>query len=77
MLCACSAASAAGKSNFAFSAPYGRHAESWNVCDSLGEAQETAGDEPGAIASYHKSLALNPQNYHAQARLKELEAKTQ
>jgi tetratricopeptide (TPR) repeat protein len=47
--------------------------DSWNCYDSLGEAQEAAGDKPGAVASYRKSLALNPQNFHAQARLKELE----
>jgi pimeloyl-ACP methyl ester carboxylesterase len=48
--------------------------ESWNAYDSLGEAQEAAGDKPGAIASYHKSLQFNDQNQHAAARLKELEA---
>jgi len=47
--------------------------ESSNVYDSLGEAQETSGDPKAAVASYRKSLQLNPGNRHALARLKELE----
>jgi dienelactone hydrolase len=48
--------------------------ESSNAYDSLGEAQEAAGDKQAAIANYHKSLSLNDQNQHAGARLQELEA---
>ena len=47
--------------------------ESANVYDSLAEAQEAAGDKPGAIANYNKSLQLNSDNDHAKTRLKELE----
>lgn len=46
--------------------------ESWNTYDSLGEAQEKNGDTEAAIASYGKSLALNPSNGHAADRLNTL-----
>jgi len=39
--------------------------ESWNVHDSLGEALLAAGETAASIASYEKSLALNPQNTSA------------
>ncbi len=38
---------------------------SWNVHDSLGEALLAAGETEAAIASYQKSLDLNPQNTSA------------
>jgi tetratricopeptide (TPR) repeat protein len=37
-----------------------RHPESANVWDSLGEAYVTKGDKEKAIASFKKSLSLNP-----------------
>jgi len=36
--------------------------ESWNVFDSLGEGLAQLGDTTAAIASYEKSLELNPEN---------------
>lgn len=48
--------------------------ESWNAYDSLGEAYMTNGDKELAIASYKKSLALNPDNAAGAAMLKKLEA---
>ena len=36
--------------------------DSWNTWDSLGEAQRTKGDTVTALASYRRSLALNPGN---------------
>jgi tetratricopeptide (TPR) repeat protein len=35
------------------------HPDSWNVYDSLGEAQAAAGDKKGAIENYSKALSLN------------------
>lgn len=43
-----------------------------NVFDSLGEAYLAQGDKPRAIASYQKSLALNPYNDNARNVLKTL-----
>ena len=37
-----------------------RHPESANVWDSLGEGYATKGDKEKAIASFKKSLSLNP-----------------
>jgi CubicO group peptidase (beta-lactamase class C family) len=45
---------------------------SWNAYDSLGEAHAAAGDREKAIASYQRSLDLNPQNANAAAMLKTL-----
>jgi len=36
--------------------------ESWNVWDSLGEALHGSGDLDGALATYEKSLKLNPES---------------
>lgn len=49
--------------------------ESWNAYDSLGEAYMNNGDKELAIASYKKSLALNPKNAGGAEMLKKLEAK--
>jgi glyoxylase-like metal-dependent hydrolase (beta-lactamase superfamily II) len=43
--------------------------DSWNVHDSLGEALLAAGDTEAAVASYERSLALNPANASATAAL--------
>lgn len=45
---------------------------SWNVWDSLGEAQRAAGDTAGALASYRRSLTLNPGNTSAQSAIAEM-----
>ena len=45
------------------------HPASWNAFDSLGEIQELAGDKPGAIASYRRSLQLKPDNANAQVHI--------
>ena len=37
------------------------HPESWNVWDSLGEAQAAAGETRDAIANYEKALSLAPE----------------
>jgi CubicO group peptidase (beta-lactamase class C family) len=47
----------------------------WNVYDSLGEVYMEVGDREKAIASYKKSLELNPANGNAAAMLKRLEAR--
>lgn len=44
-----------------------------NVWDSLGEAYMLKGDKPRAIASYKKSLELNPNNKNAEERIKQME----
>lgn len=49
------------------------HPGSWNVYDSLGEAYATQGNRELAVASYKKSLELNPKNDGAAAALKKLE----
>ena len=48
---------------------------SWNAFDSLGEAYAAKGDKPQAIASYQKSLELNPNNHDGKQMLKKLQAK--
>jgi CubicO group peptidase (beta-lactamase class C family) len=50
------------------------HSDSWNAYDSLGEAYAAAGDRTRAIASYERSLALNPQNTNARTALDRLRA---
>lgn len=47
--------------------------EAWNTYDSLGEAYMTNGDKEQAIASYKKSLTLNPQNSNGAQMLKKLQ----
>jgi len=49
-----------------------RFPESWNAFDSLGEACAAAGDRAKAIASYERSLQLNPQNANAAEMLEKL-----
>ena len=49
--------------------------ESWNVYDSLGEAQAKAGDTALAIQNYERSLKLNPQNEPGKAALAKLRGK--
>lgn len=43
--------------------------DSFNLFDSLGEAQENKHDTAAAIASYRRSLKLNPNNTNATAHL--------
>ena len=43
-----------------------------NCYDSLAEIYEAAGDKGGAIASYKRSLELNPKSQHSIERLKVL-----
>ncbi|TFW15878.1 dienelactone hydrolase [Massilia arenosa] len=50
--------------------------ESANLHDSLGEAFEVARDVPQALASYRRSLSLNPANTHASTRITALTAST-
>ena len=47
---------------------------SWNVHDSLGEAYAAAGQREKAIASYEKSLELNPSNTSGADQLRKLKA---
>jgi tetratricopeptide (TPR) repeat protein len=49
---------------------------SWNVHDSLGEAYAADGQRDRAIASYEKSLALNPTNTNATDQLRKLKTPT-
>ncbi|HXI04511.1 MAG TPA: alpha/beta fold hydrolase [Candidatus Saccharimonadales bacterium] len=49
------------------------HPDSWNAHDSLGEAYAKSGDRERAIASYRKSLELNPGNKNAVEKLAALE----
>jgi Flp pilus assembly protein TadD len=44
--------------------------KSFNTYDSLGEAYQADGNKPLAIASYRKSLELNPANQNAVDRIK-------
>ena len=53
------------------------HGQSWNAFDSYGEVLEQAGERSGAIASYRRSLALNPDNSNAVEHLRALEAPAQ
>ncbi len=46
--------------------------DAWNTYDSLGDAYMKSGDKELAIASYKKSLSLNPQNVGGAAMLKKL-----
>jgi CubicO group peptidase (beta-lactamase class C family) len=48
------------------------HPDSWNVHDSLGEAYAEDGQRDRAIASYEKSLALNPASTSAPEALRKL-----
>ena len=48
--------------------------DSWNAYDSFGECLATAGQRERAIASYRKSLELNPGNANGRAALEKLEA---
>ena len=43
-----------------------------NAWDSMGEAQAAKGDREQAIASYRRSLALDPKNANAAAQLRKL-----
>jgi CubicO group peptidase (beta-lactamase class C family) len=52
------------------------HPASANVYDSLGEAYAAAGDTTRAIASYEKSLALDPSSENAKAALAKLRGAT-
>jgi len=45
------------------------HPDSANAFDSLGEGEEAQGDKAAAIQAYQRSLALNPDNRHAQQAL--------
>ncbi len=47
---------------------------SWNVHDSLGEAYAADGQRDRAIASYEKSLTLNPSNTNGTEQLRKLKA---
>ena len=51
----------------------GLYPESWNAWDSLGEVAAKAGRKEQAIASYRKSLELNPNNKNGRAMLDQLE----
>ncbi len=48
------------------------HPDSWNVHDSLGEAYLKAGRTEAAVASYERSVALNPGNVQGVETLKRL-----
>jgi CubicO group peptidase (beta-lactamase class C family) len=50
------------------------HPDSWNVYDSLGEACAEDGQRERAIASYEKSLKLNPANSNGEEALQRLRA---
>ncbi|HKP11251.1 MAG TPA: tetratricopeptide repeat protein, partial [Blastocatellia bacterium] len=47
--------------------------QSWNVYDSLGEAYMANGEKELAIASYKKSLELNPKNQNGASMLKKIQ----
>ncbi|WP_342249796.1 serine hydrolase domain-containing protein [Sphingomonas sp. OTU376] len=47
--------------------------DSWNAHDSLAEALAEAGDRPGAIAEYRRSLELNPGNDNGREVLEKLQ----
>jgi len=49
--------------------------DSANLHDSLGEAYETAKNKSGALASYSRSLELNPGNVHAVTRIAALRSR--
>jgi tetratricopeptide (TPR) repeat protein len=48
--------------------------QSWNVHDSLAEGLLKAGDRAGAIASYERSLRLNPENANGKHMLEQIRA---
>ncbi len=48
--------------------------DSWNVYDSLGDAYFASEEHQKAKESYQKSLDLNPENTHAEERIKEIES---
>jgi Flp pilus assembly protein TadD len=48
--------------------------DSANAWDSLAEGLAEAGDRQGAIASYRKSLALNPDNDNAKRMIEKLQS---
>lgn len=50
--------------------------DSWNAYDSLAEALLATGDEPGAVAMYEKSVALNPENTNGQEALARIRGAT-
>ena len=49
--------------------------KSYNVFDSLGDAQLELGNEDEALRSYMKSLKLNPENINAQNAIEKLSNK--
>ncbi len=51
------------------------HPDSWNAHDSLGEAHMTAGQRELAVASYRRSLELNPANENGKQMLARLKAR--
>ena len=57
----------------AFEANAGRHPDSWNAWDSLGEALGVAGRRQEAMTAYRRSLSLNPENEGGARALKTLE----
>lgn len=48
---------------------------SWNAYDSLGERNMNVGNTTQVIASYQRSLELNPNNTNAREMLKKLRAR--
>jgi tetratricopeptide (TPR) repeat protein len=62
----------AGAAVDVFELNVGRHPDSWNAYDSLGEGYVAAGDTTRAVASYQKSLELNPGNANGAERLRVL-----
>jgi len=58
---------------FVFAKNVQLHPDSWIVHDSLGEAQAAAGQRDRAIASYRRSIELNPGNDNGRAILARLE----
>jgi CubicO group peptidase (beta-lactamase class C family) len=50
------------------------HPDSWNACDSLGEAYMKHGDKELAVKNYRKSVELKPTNENGVAALKKLAA---
>ena len=49
--------------------------KSGNVYDSLAEAYEKSGQKDLAVATYRKSVEIDPKNQHGQQRLKALEGR--
>jgi predicted TPR repeat methyltransferase len=50
------------------------HPDSANAYETLGEAQEKAGEKAEAVESYKKALEKDPENTEAKEKLKALEA---